>query len=300
MRTFFELTKRNVKAFFKDKGLFFSSLITPLILLILYATFLAKIYRESFTGTEGFAVPDKIMNGLVAGELVSSLLAVICVTVAFCSNLLMIQDITNGSRKDLLVSPVKSSVLSVSYFAATFASTIIVTFTAMAACMIYLAIQGWYLSVSDVFLLISDVILLTLFGTALSSFVNAFLTTSGQASAVGTIVSAGYGFLCGAYMPIASFDEGLRNFIMFLPGTYGTALIRNHSISGAVNELGALIPDEATKVEVIKKVRDGIDCNVYFFGNEVETWVMYLVLVGAILLFLAAYILFAKLLKKKK
>ena len=30
------------------------------------------------------------------------------------------------------------------------------------------------------------------------------LTTQGQLSAVGTIVSAGYGFICGAYMPISN------------------------------------------------------------------------------------------------
>ena len=37
------LTKRNIKLFFKDKGMFFTSLITPVILLVLYATFLAGI-----------------------------------------------------------------------------------------------------------------------------------------------------------------------------------------------------------------------------------------------------------------
>lgn len=41
MKTFLALTKRNVKMFFKDKGMFISSLITPIILLVLYSTFLA-------------------------------------------------------------------------------------------------------------------------------------------------------------------------------------------------------------------------------------------------------------------
>ena len=42
------LIRRNCKLFFKDKGMFFTSLITPVILLVLYATFLAKVYRDSF------------------------------------------------------------------------------------------------------------------------------------------------------------------------------------------------------------------------------------------------------------
>ena len=36
------LIKRNIKLFFKDKGMFFTALITPGILLVLYATFLGK------------------------------------------------------------------------------------------------------------------------------------------------------------------------------------------------------------------------------------------------------------------
>ena len=35
------LIRRNCKLFFKDKGMFFTSLITPVILLVLYTTFLA-------------------------------------------------------------------------------------------------------------------------------------------------------------------------------------------------------------------------------------------------------------------
>lgn len=42
------LIRRNIKLFFMDKGLFFASLITPLILLALYSTFLDNVYRENF------------------------------------------------------------------------------------------------------------------------------------------------------------------------------------------------------------------------------------------------------------
>ena len=42
------LIKRNIKLYFRDKGMFFSSLITPIILLILFVTFLGRIYRDSF------------------------------------------------------------------------------------------------------------------------------------------------------------------------------------------------------------------------------------------------------------
>ena len=84
------LIKRNIKMFFKDKGLFFTSLITPLILLVLYISFLGKVYRDSFEMSfpEGMEIPGKLLDAAVGGQLISSLLAVCCVTVAFCSNIL--------------------------------------------------------------------------------------------------------------------------------------------------------------------------------------------------------------------
>ena len=58
-----ELVKRNLKLYFKDKGLFLSSLITPLILLVLYATFLAKVYKDSFISNipEGVIIEEGII-----------------------------------------------------------------------------------------------------------------------------------------------------------------------------------------------------------------------------------------------
>ena len=58
------LIRRNCKLFFKDKGLFFTSLITPVILLVLYATFLAKVYRDSFAAAmpAGFAVDAALID----------------------------------------------------------------------------------------------------------------------------------------------------------------------------------------------------------------------------------------------
>lgn len=289
MKTFFVMTKRNIKMFFKDKGMFFTSLITPVILLVLYSTFLAKVYRDSFRASmpQGFAIEESLINGTVGGELFSSLLAVCCVTVAFCANMLMVQDKVSGAQKDFSITPTKKSTLAISYFTASLATTLIISYTASAACFVYIAIKGWYLSFGDVMLIILDVFILTVFGVAISSVINAFLSSQGQISAVGTIVSAGYGFVCGAYMPLASFGEGLRNAAMFLPGTYGTSLIRNHTLAGVFREMSSVgFPDE-----VIEGIKDGVDCNLYFFGHDVSEGAMYAVMFGSIALLVGAYIL---------
>ena len=298
MKVTLTLIKRNIKLFFKDKGMFFTALVTPAILLVLYATFLSNVYRDSFVMNfpQGVSIPEDIIDGLVGGQLISSLLAVSCITVAFCSNFLMVQDRANGTIKDLRISPVSSYVLSLSYYIATLVSTLLICLTATAICLGYVAIIGWYMSVADVFLLLLDVIVLVFFGTALSSFINFFLSTQGQISAVGTIISAGYGFICGAYMPISSFGDGLKNVISFLPGTYGTSLFRNHAMGGALEELRETgIPDT-----VVEGVRGAVDCNIYFFDTKVEPYVMYLILISSIALLVGGYILLNIFRKKNK
>ena len=289
MKTFLNMTKRNVKLFFKDKAMFFTSLITPMILLVLYMTFLAKIYRDGFADAvpKEFVLDAKLVNGMVGGEIISSILAVCCVTVAFCSNLLMVNDKVSGARKDLLISPTKKSTFALSYYVATLFSTLIISVIATLACFVYVACQGWYLSFVDVLLVFLDVFLLTMFGTALSSCVNVFLSTNGQASAVGTIVSAGYGFICGAYMPISSFGTGLQTALGFLPGTYGTSLIRNHALAGVFREMAK----QNYPADVIEKIKDSVDCNLYFFENKVSISTMYGILIGSIVLFIGLYIL---------
>ena len=185
MDTFLIITKRNIKLFFKDKGMFFTSLITPLILLVLYVTFLGNLYKESFLG---LGISEDLIEALVTGQLVSSILAVSCVTVAFSSNFLMVQDKVTSAINDIKITPVKSSVISLSYYFASLASTFIICFAALGIGFIYLMAAGWYLTFADVLLLSLDVFLLVMFGTALSSLINYFLSSQGQISAVGSIV----------------------------------------------------------------------------------------------------------------
>lgn len=282
------ITKRNVKLFFKDKGMFFTSLITPLILLVLYSTFLAKVYHDSFVSNlpKGMEIADKLINGCVGGQLFSSLLAVSCVTVAFCSNMIMVQDKVTGARRDLTISPVKNSTLSISYFIASEIATLIISFVAMAACLLYIGKVGWYLTVSDILMIALDILLMTLFGTALSSIINSFLSSQGQMSAVGTIVSSGYGFICGAYMPISQFGSGLQKAISFLPGTYGTSLLKSHAMRGVFEEM----KNQGFPDDVVKGIKDSIDCNVYFFDNAVTDGTKTLIVGISVAVLIAVYV----------
>ena len=295
MNQIIALTKRNIKLFFKDKGLFFTALITPMILLVLYSTFLGNIYKDStrlIIDEINSSLPDKIeisdalLNGFVGGQLISSILAVSCVTVAISCNMIMVQDKATGVHKDLMISPLKPSYLAISYYIATLASTLLICFTALAVSFIYLAFVGFYMTALDVVLIICDVLILVMFGTALSSLINFFLSTQGQISAVGSIISSTYGFICGAYMPISQFSDGLRNIVCVLPGTYGTSLLRHHALRGVTEKMTeAGLPEVA-----LRSIRDSVDYHIYLGNSEIPGYVKYIALIGTMLLLLGIYI----------
>ena len=289
MKEITALVSRNRKLFFKDKGMLFSSMITPAILIVLYATFLANVYKDSFVSAtkDMIDLSDKIINGTVAAQLAAALLAVSCVTVTFCVNLTMVQDRASGARKDFDVSPVSKTKIYIGYFLSTVLNSLMVNGTALALCLLYILKMGWYMSVSDVIFVIMDMILLVLFGSTLSSIVSYPLKTQGQLSAVGTIVSAGYGFVCGAYMPISNFSSGLQKALSYLPGTYGTSMVKNHMLNGVYKEMA----DTGLPSEAVTVIRNTLDCNPVFRGHVVGVSQMYLIMAGSILVFGAAYLL---------
>lgn len=282
--TLLSLIKRNIKLFFKDKGLVIGALVGPIILIVLYFTFLNDVYRDTFKSFIPEGTSNKIINDIVNGELISSILAVSCITVSFCSNFLMVRDKVNNARSDLLVSPVKSYVLALAYYIATVISSLTICYIALGISLVFVAFSHWFFTASSLLMLLLDVFLTVLFGTALSSIINFFLTSEGQISAVGTIISAGYGFICGAYTPINSYNSGLKNVIMFTPGTYCTSLIRNHSLAGAFKEMSDW------PIEAIKSIKDGIDCNLYLFDKQISIAGMYGIVLITILVLITIYI----------
>lgn len=281
------MVKRNIKLFFKDKGAFFSTMITPLILLVLYVSFLANVYKQSYAEVLPPDVPEKLLNALVGGQLTSSLLSVVCVTVAFCSNMIMVADKVSGARNDMNITPVSRTKVALSYYIATVCATLIICLTAMALCFIYLAVVGWYLSFGDVLLILLDVIILVLFGVGFSTAINYFLSSQGQIVAVSTIISSAYGFISGAYMPISQMGKGFGYFVGFLPGTYGTTLMRNHCHAGALAEMEKL----GWGSEAIDGVKGFTDCNLSFFGHTVSVGVMYAVILTTVAVLLGICIL---------
>lgn len=289
MKALYYLSLRTTKLFLRDKGRFIGALVSPMVLLVLYASFLGDVYRRSFANAfppEAAAlIPEKLLDGMVSSQLISSLLAVCCITVPFSVNTLLVTDRADGMIKDLTVSPVKRPVLALGYYISTALTSMLVCLITLGAGLLYIRGEGWYMSAGDMAKTVLDVFLLVMLGTALSSAIYFFLSAEGQMVAMSMFMYAGYGFLCGAYMPIASFGEGLQKALSFLPGTYGTSLLRSHLMGGCFEELSSLgFPDNG-----VDELRAAFDCRIEFFGSTVGVGGKYIIIAVTIAVLMTAY-----------
>ncbi len=289
------LVERNIKLYFKDKMIFFVSLITPIILVVLFLTFLGSVYKDTLLNNipEGVLIGEKMVNAFTGGWLFSSILTTSCITVSFCSNM-MVNDKISKSILDFRITPVRKSTLQLSYTISNFITTFIICFTAMIISLLYLAIVGFYLSFVDVLLIFIDMILAISFGSLLASILSLLISSQGAWSALCSLVSSMYGFLCGAYMPLQSCGDGVRAVVSFFPGTYGTILFRQHYMRGVLNEMSEILPNE-----VIGSIKESFDGTFSFFGHNVPTWAMYLVMIASVMILVGIYLCITTLKIKK-
>lgn len=287
------LTLRNIKLYFKDKMTFLVSLITPLILLVLFIAFLKSTYEDSILSIiQGFDLDQSLIDAFTGGWLFSSVLATSCITIAFCSGMMVIDKI-NRANIDFMVSPVKKSTLQLSYVLANLFSTFIITFVLLIVGLIYLACVGFYITFVDILLIVFGIIITSLFGTILANIIWTFTHSQGVVSGVCTLVSALYGFICGAYMPINAMGQGMQYFVSLLPGTYATVLFRQGFLNSVLNRVRETLPQG-----MINGIASGFDVKMSFFGHDVSTLALILVISISTIVLLGVFLFINKFKKK--
>ena len=287
------LTLRNIKLYFKDKMTFLVSLITPLILLVLFIAFLKSTYEDSILSIiKGFDLDQSLIDAFTGGWLFSSVLATSCITIAFCSGMMVIDKI-NRANIDFMVSPVKKSTLQLSYVLANLFSTFIITFVLLIVGLIYLACVGFYITFVDILLIVFGIIITSLFGTILANIIWTFTHSQGVVSGVCTLVSALYGFICGAYMPIRTMGQGMQYFVSLLPGTYATVLFRQGFLNSVLNRMRETLPQG-----MINGIASGFYVKMSFFGHDVSTLALILVISISTIVLLGVFLFINKFKKK--
>ena len=231
MKQFRGLTRRNLLIYFKDKQAVLFSLLTSIIVFVLYLLFLRKNYESVIlSGAKAFGgiVTKRDVKLLSAGILLAGLMGSSSITVCYSTLTTLVSDRQQKIDYDICATPTKRWQIILSYFTASFISAVVMTWLILTFGLIATRLQGSLrLGLSDVLKLYGLTVLSSLSATSLFLPLMLMFKSTSAAGAFFGILSAAAGFVIGAYMPISEFSPAVRSFCGIFPGTGLTSLYRS-------------------------------------------------------------------------
>lgn len=291
MEALSSLVQRNSKVFRRDKTQVFFSLLSVLIVIVLYAVFLQKMQVDAIEQmTE--ATPELVT--MVNEWLVAGLLSMIAVSTTLAAYGIAVKDLESKAQADFLTAPISRATIQFSYVINALIVGCIFSFIALIGCEIFIvATGGELLSFRNFVNVVGILFLSVLLASVFNLFLVLFVNTQNSFSTLGTIVGTAIGFLCGVYVPVGALPTFAQNLIMYFPISHTTLLLRNSFMESSISKVFDGVP--ASYVEDYK-INYGIVYELH--GNILSTSTSVIIIFVTIIVLAALSIILFK--KKNK
>lgn len=245
------LMARNLRLFFRDRlGVFFS-LLSAVILFLLYTLFLGSgqidDLQESLPGASEAEVKAFVDTWMFAG-----IVGITAITTGLGAMNVFVEDSASGRFRDFLVSPIGREKLILGYLLSAGVVALIMTTVVLIISLTYLyLVDGVSFDPGQIATVYGFLALSCLAFASLSAFVVSFVRTAGAYSALSTIVGTILGFLAGAYIPVGALPDGVRTVISALPFMQASVPVRQEMTA---DSLQAMAGDQPGAVAELQEV----------------------------------------------
>ena len=244
MRGISGLIKRNLLLFFKDWQSILFSLLTSIIVLVLYLLFLKGTFvsaiqsaMEQYPGL-AYMVLQKDIDMFANLFLLSGILGSAMISVPFSCITVLVKDRANKVDYDILATPMKRGQIIFAYFVSAVLTSTLLTDIILAVGLIGIRMQGnMYLNISQVVKAFSIVALGSISASAIFMIVVLFFKTVSACEAFFGILSAASGFVIGAYIPISQFSNEVQTVCNLFPASQITIMLRNILLNGLLEHI---------------------------------------------------------------
>ena len=244
MRGILGFIKRNVLLFFKDWQSILFSLLTSIIVLVLYLLFLKGTFvsaiqsaMEQYPGLASM-VPQKDIDMFANLFLLSGILGSAMISVPFSCITVLVKDRANKVDYDILATPMKRGQIIFAYFVSAVLTSILLNSIILAVGLIGIRMQGnMYLNASQVIKAFSIVALGSISASAIFMIIVLFFKTVSACEAFFGILSAASGFVIGAYIPISQFSNEVQTVCNLFPASQITIMLRNILLNGLLEHI---------------------------------------------------------------
>ena len=272
--------KRNMLCFFRDKGAVFFSLMSVLIVVMLYLLFLRNMLIDSIVSGVEFASKEKLSN-LVDAWVLSGILGIVAVSCSAGSLQSMVDDNLSGKRRDFIVTPMKPYEMAGGYVIATFFTGVVMSLITLAVALIYLFATGCPMDMSSVLLCVLLLIPSALSGSIILFALVSRIRSNGAFTGFFTVVSVLIGFLTGIYMPMGSMNPVMQTIGTLVPATHMAALFRQYMCSSALKDVFGPYDTASFRKEM------GFDLSIGGFDFTPATSIIYVLGVTAVFFIIA-------------
>ena len=244
MRGISGLIKRNLLLFFKDWQSILFSLLTSIIVLVLYLLFLKGTFvsaiqsaMEQYPGLASMVL-QKDIDMFANLFLLSGILGSAMISVPFSCITVLVKDRANKVDYDILATPMKRGQIIFAYFVSAVLTSTLLTDIILAVGLIGIRMQGnMYLNASQVVKAFSIVALGSISASAIFMIIVLFFKTVSACEAFFGILSAASGFVIGAYIPISQFSNEVQTVCNLFPASQITIMLRNILLNGLLEHI---------------------------------------------------------------
>lgn len=303
MRKFMGLTRRNLLIYFKDVQSVIFSMLTSMIVFVLYLLFLKGTFVEAIQGAmqglEGLVQASSV-DMLANGLLLVGILGSAMITVPYNCLSTIVRDRENRIDYDISATPMKRWQIILSYFTAAALSSFVMAAVILTVGVGILSGQGeLYLAAADMAVLYGIVLLGSVSATSVFMLVMLLFHSSSASGAFFGMLSAAAGFVIGAYIPISQFSQRVQTFCNLFPASDVTILFRSALLGGLLEQIDKEIGG-VDQGMFVKALKDAFTLRPQVFGREMSAdWTVLYVLGVTAVCIGAMAVLYARVYKRK-
>lgn len=246
MYTLYNLTKRHVLCYFRDRTAVFFSLLSVLIVLLLMLVFLGDMNKKELIGLIQHAngsITDNDAGHLIIMWTIAGLLVVNAFTVPITMIGMYVQDKAEHKLESFYSSPVSRMSLIISYLISAIISGFVMGNVILVLSGFYVTMIGnSFLTISQLFQVELLLLLCVMVSSSLIMVIAQFVKSDHAWGAFSTLASTLIGFLGGIYLPMGMLPGGIQSFLKCLPFLHETALMRDIFTSDAIQTVFSDLP----------------------------------------------------------
>lgn len=240
------LVKRHLKMYFRDRVSVFFSLLAVLIVIALYALFLARLQADAVREASHGMLSDDVIDYLINSWILAGLLAVTTVTSTLGAYGTMVVDYEQRKIMDFKSSPLGRMRYPLSHLLAAFLIGTIMSVSAFLLYLLFIRVQtGFMIPWRGIAEALAYIVLAALMNASLMGLMSVRLRTVSAFSSVSLVVGTIIGFLNGLYVPMGTLPKAARIVIKALPFGHSASLFRQALTEGAIQEAFSGMPGPA-------------------------------------------------------